>query len=66
MNGADVARVVAGPTAPGGTLRETLLMRAVDDSHRDNAIDGQTWEALARELSERQLLDLCCSPPAAT
>ena len=34
------------------------LLRAVDDLYRDNAIHGQMWDALARELSERQLLDV--------
>ena len=58
MNDADVARVLAGPAAPGGTPLETLLMRAVDDLYRDNAIDDATWDALARELSARQLLDV--------
>jgi len=58
MNDADVARVAAGPTAPGGTPLETLLMRAVDDLYRDNAIDDATWDALARDLSVRQLLDV--------
>lgn len=58
MNDADVARVVAGPAAPGGTPLETLLMRAVDDLYRDNAIDGATWDGLARDLSGRQLLDV--------
>jgi alkylhydroperoxidase family enzyme len=58
MNDADVARVLAGPTAPGDTPLETLLLRAVDDLYRDNAIDGETWDALARELSQGQLLDV--------
>ena len=58
MNDADVVRVAAGPTAPGGTLLETLLLRAVDELYRDNVIDGTTWEALARELSVQQLLDV--------
>jgi alkylhydroperoxidase family enzyme len=58
MNDADVARVVAGPAAPGGTPLETLLMRAVDDLYRDNAIDDATWGGLARDLSVRQLLDV--------
>jgi hypothetical protein len=58
MNDADVARVAAGPAAPGGTSLETLLLRAVDDLYRDNAIDGATWDGLARELSVQQLLDV--------
>jgi len=58
MNDADVARVVAGPTAPGGTAIEAALLRAADELYRDDAIGDVTWDALAKELSERQLLDV--------
>jgi alkylhydroperoxidase family enzyme len=54
----DVARVVAGPSAPGGSPLETALLRAADELYRDDVIGDATWDALARELSEKQLLDL--------
>ncbi|HUL81701.1 MAG TPA: carboxymuconolactone decarboxylase family protein [Gammaproteobacteria bacterium] len=57
MNDADVARVVAGPAAAGGSALETALLRAADELYRDDAIGDATWDALAKELSERQLLD---------
>ena len=57
MNDADVARIVAGPAAPGGAALETTLLRAADELYRDDAIDGATWDALARELTVVQLLD---------
>jgi alkylhydroperoxidase family enzyme len=54
----DVVRVVAGPSAPGGSPLETALLRAADELYRDDVIGDATWDALARELSEKQLLDL--------
>ena len=58
MDDADVSRVIAGPGAAGGTVQETLLLSAVDDLYRDNAINDATWDALAKEFSEQQLLDV--------
>ncbi len=57
MNDADVARVVAGPAAAGGSALETSLLRAADELYRDDAVADATWDALAAELSEQQLLD---------
>jgi alkylhydroperoxidase family enzyme len=57
LNAAEVARVIAGPSAPGGNALEPALLRAADELYRDDAIGGATWDALAKELSERQLLD---------
>jgi 4-carboxymuconolactone decarboxylase len=58
MNDADVARVVAGPAAPGGNALETVLLRAADELYRDDEIGDATWDALAAELSEQQRLDV--------
>lgn len=57
LNDADVARVMAGPSSPGGNALETALLRAADELYRDDAIGDATWDALAKELSEKQLLD---------
>lgn len=57
LNDADVARVIAGPSAPGGNALETALLRAADELYRDDAIGDATWSALAKELSQQQLLD---------
>lgn len=56
MNDADVARIVAGPTAPGDAL-ETELLRAVDELCSDDAIANDTWAALEAKLTLPQLLD---------
>jgi 4-carboxymuconolactone decarboxylase len=57
LNDGDVARVIAGPSAPGGNVLETALLRAADELYRDDAVGDATWDALAKELSEKQLLD---------
>lgn len=58
LSDADVERVIAGPAAPGGAPLETALLRAADELYRDDAISDSTWDALAQELSEPQLLDV--------
>ena len=47
-----------GPSAPGGGPLETALLRAADELYRDDVVGDATWDALAAELSEQQLLDL--------
>jgi 4-carboxymuconolactone decarboxylase len=58
LNDADVARVIAGPSSPGGNALETVLLRAADELYRDDAIGDATWDTLAKELSQKQLLDV--------
>jgi alkylhydroperoxidase family enzyme len=58
MSDADVDRVVAGPAASGGNALETALLRAADELYRDDAVSDATWDALAKDLSEQQLLDV--------
>ena len=54
-----VDRVAEGPDAEGWTPRESTLLRAADELHDSNKISADTWEALAGELDERQLIELC-------
>ncbi len=58
MDDADVERVIAGAAAPGGNALETQLLRAADELYRDDAVTDATWDALAKDLSEQQLLDM--------
>jgi alkylhydroperoxidase family enzyme len=58
LDDGDVARVIAGPAMPGGNALETALLRAADELYRDDAIGDASWDALAKELSEKQLLDV--------
>jgi alkylhydroperoxidase family enzyme len=54
-----VDRVAAGPDAEGWTEREAALLRAADELHANNVISDATWAALATELDERQLIEVC-------
>jgi alkylhydroperoxidase family enzyme len=54
----DIARVGAGPDAPGWDPGDATLLRAVDELHADCFVSDPTWQALARRYDERQLLDL--------
>jgi alkylhydroperoxidase family enzyme len=58
MSDADVERVVAGPAAAGGNALETALLRAADELYREDAVHDATWDRLANDLSEHQLLDV--------
>ena len=55
----DVERISEGPTAAGWRPRQRLLLLATDELHDRRVITDRTWEALAVELSERQLIELC-------
>jgi 4-carboxymuconolactone decarboxylase len=53
-----IDRVLEGPNAAGWSEHEATLMRAVDDLHDEARISDPTWEALAREYDETQLIEL--------
>lgn len=55
----EVERVRAGPDADGWSARQRLLLRAADQLHRERRIDDELWAALAAELDERRLIELC-------
>jgi len=55
----EIERVRDGPEAAGWSAHDAALLRAVDELHRDRAISAETWEALSRDLSETQLIELC-------
>jgi 4-carboxymuconolactone decarboxylase len=55
----DIARVIEGPAAPGWGPRQRLLLVATDELHDRRVITDRTWRALAAELTERQLVELC-------
>ncbi len=56
---AAIERIPRGPEAEGWTPRQARLLRAVDELHEFRVITDATWTALAAELSERQLIELC-------
>jgi alkylhydroperoxidase family enzyme len=54
----EIARVADGPDAPAWAPLEAAMLRAVDELVRDATIVDATWDALASELDEQQLMDL--------
>ena len=54
----EIDRVTEGPDAPGWSPLEGAMVRAVDELVADARITDATWEVLARELDEQQLMDL--------
>lgn len=58
LTAAEVSRVTDGPDAPGWTALEAMLLRAVDELHKDSSIGDSTWSELERHYSVQQLLDL--------
>ena len=57
MTQADVDRVIAGPDAPGDAF-DGMLLRAVDELHRDDVISASTWAALSARYDAKQMLDV--------
>lgn len=56
---ADIERIVAGPEADGWSPLEALLLQAADELHSERYLTDTTWNALAEQLSEVQLIELC-------
>lgn len=54
----EVARVAAGPDAPGWSSLERAMLYAVDELIADAMVRDATWKVLADALDERQLMDL--------
>ena len=55
----DLERVIEGPGAAGWRPRQRLLLMAADELHDHRVITDRTWAALATELTERELIELC-------
>jgi AhpD family alkylhydroperoxidase len=54
----EIARVREGAAA-GWSERQSLLLAAVDELHGGDRIGTETWDGLARHLSEVELIELC-------
>ena len=59
LDAQDVERVMDGPDAPGWCPRHRLVLAATDELHDRRVITDATWRALASDLTERQLIELC-------
>jgi AhpD family alkylhydroperoxidase len=58
LDDAEIARVVEGPEAEGWSARDRLLLRVVDELHRDRDVSDETWAAMRAELDERTCIEL--------
>jgi 4-carboxymuconolactone decarboxylase len=54
----EIGRIAYGPDAPLWSPLEAAMLRSVDELIVDGAISASTWEALAAELDDQQILDL--------
>jgi alkylhydroperoxidase family enzyme len=54
----EIARIADGPDAPGWAPLDAAMLRAVDELVADATIIDPTWDTLAGELDEQQLMDL--------
>jgi alkylhydroperoxidase family enzyme len=54
----EVARVAEGPTAPGWTDREQLLLEVTDELHATRDLSDDTWARLRGELDEATCIEL--------
>jgi alkylhydroperoxidase family enzyme len=55
----EVERVAAGPSAPGWSNDDAVLLHAADELHADSVISDATWAALAERWDHEQLIELC-------
>jgi alkylhydroperoxidase family enzyme len=58
LTDAEIARITAGPEAPGWDPFDAALLRAADELHRDARIGDDTWRALSARYDAKQMLDL--------
>ena len=54
----EVERIAAGPDAAGWSPFESAMLRAVDELIGDGEIADPTWQLLAAEFDDQQLMDL--------
>lgn len=54
----DIARVAQGPDAAGWSPRQSALLQAADDLHRDRVISRATWQRLAAHYNDAQLIEV--------
>ncbi|MAR90344.1 MAG: carboxymuconolactone decarboxylase family protein [Pseudomonadota bacterium] len=55
---AEIERVLEGPDAAGWSNEDAALLRAADELCEHARISDATWQALARDYSQQQLMDI--------
>lgn len=59
LSAEEVERVRSGPEADGWSPRQRLLLGAADEMHAEGEIGDELWAALAAEIDDRLLIELC-------
>jgi alkylhydroperoxidase family enzyme len=54
-----IARIGAGPDAPGWTAHQQALLRAADQLIGQRTLDDAVWRRLAETYDERRLIEVC-------
>src|SRR6478672_6776679 len=54
----EVARIAAGPDAPGWSAHDAAILRAVDELHDHSTISDGTWATLTETYDRQQCMDL--------
>ncbi len=58
LSRADIDRVVEGPGAAGWSVRERVLLTAVDELHKTRDVSDATWSELTAHLDPPRLVEL--------
>ena len=58
MTDDEIRSAKTGPSTPGLSERDRLLLQATDELHADAFITDKTWNALTAHLDQLQLMDL--------
>ena len=54
----EIARIGAGPDAPGWSEHDAAILRAVDELHDTSTISDATWATLTETYDQQQCMDL--------
>jgi alkylhydroperoxidase family enzyme len=54
----EIRRITLGPNAKGWSTNDALLLQAADELRADAFVTDKTWNALAKNYSEKQMMDL--------
>ena len=54
----EVAQILVGPSSPGWTERERVILTAVDELNATQDLSDETWSALREHLDEKRTIEL--------
>jgi len=53
----EILRITVGPTAPGWSEHDQLILRGTDELHADARVSDATWQGLSKTYSQQQMMD---------